>query len=122
MVAHLVSALDDAAAQRPNENKYTVAQSSQGAPAWQSAGSAAHAVGRCKPCAFFHTKGCESGPECRFCHVCQPDERKRRRKEKLEQRQTAHQARQLRREAAFAGVATPGLQVPSARLAVYAQG
>jgi len=58
-----------------------------------SIGSAAHEQGRCKPCAFFHTKGCEIGPTCSFCHLCGVDERKRRRKETTEQRQVAREAR-----------------------------
>lgn len=31
-----------------------------------SMGSAGHAQGRCKPCAFFHTKGCSSQGGCKF--------------------------------------------------------
>lgn len=48
-----------------------------------SVGSARHASGRCKPCAFFHTKGCASGERCAFCHLCESDEKKKRKKEKL---------------------------------------
>lgn len=48
-----------------------------------SAGSALHALGQCKPCAFFTTKGCGNGLQCPFCHLCDPGEKKRRRKEKL---------------------------------------
>jgi hypothetical protein len=34
-----------------------------------SAGSAAHAVGTCRPCHYVHTKaGCEKGVNCGFCH------------------------------------------------------
>jgi len=62
-----------------------------------SLGSAGHAAGRCKPCAFFHTSGCENGPTCSFCHLCEPEERKRRRKEKLQARKIAHQLRAARR-------------------------
>lgn len=47
-----------------------------------SAGSAMHASGECKPCAFIFTKGCSSGLECKFCHLCDPGERRRRQKEK----------------------------------------
>mmetsp|Transcript_77152 Transcript_77152/g.216584 ORF Transcript_77152/g.216584 Transcript_77152/m.216584 type:complete len:353 (-) Transcript_77152:81-1139(-) len=50
-----------------------------------SIGSAGHGSGLCKPCAFFHSKGCAVGPACKFCHACEPDERKRRRKEKVDQ-------------------------------------
>lgn len=48
-----------------------------------SLGSKLHTNGRCKPCAFFHTKGCESGLNCQFCHLCDDGEKKRRRREKL---------------------------------------
>lgn len=46
-----------------------------------STGSGSHAVGRCKPCAFFHTKGCQSGASCLFCHLCPPRERQRRKQQ-----------------------------------------
>jgi len=44
-------------------------------------GSQGHWRGACKPCAFFHTKGCGCGIHCVFCHLCAPDEKKRRAKE-----------------------------------------
>lgn len=47
-----------------------------------SIGSASHLSGNCKPCAFFHTKGCESGVTCKFCHMCEAGEKKRREKAK----------------------------------------
>lgn len=47
-----------------------------------SDGSAGHRTGNCKPCAFFHTKGCGNGTTCSFCHLCGPDEKRRRRVEK----------------------------------------
>merc|ERR1712059_52769 len=36
-----------------------------------SMGSALHSSGKCKPCAFLHTKGCVNGTDCQFCHLCQ---------------------------------------------------
>jgi len=45
-------------------------------------GSADHRLGTCKPCAFFHTKGCGTGQNCTFCHLCAPGEKKRRQKVK----------------------------------------
>jgi hypothetical protein len=45
-------------------------------------GSAGHRIGDCRPCAFFHTKGCSNGTECSFCHLCPAGEKKRRQREK----------------------------------------
>ena len=51
-----------------------------------------HDSSSCRPCAFFHTKGCalqsvgrqknrgQSGTQCSFCHLCPPGEKKRRQK------------------------------------------
>ena len=47
-----------------------------------SIGSGGHATGECKPCVFFHKKGCASGRTCLFCHLCQPGEKQRRKQEK----------------------------------------
>eukprot|EP00933_Yihiella_yeosuensis_P054737 TRINITY_DN5326_c0_g1_i2.p1 TRINITY_DN5326_c0_g1~~TRINITY_DN5326_c0_g1_i2.p1 ORF type:complete len:266 (-),score=56.42 TRINITY_DN5326_c0_g1_i2:227-928(-) len=47
-----------------------------------SQGSVGHFTGECKPCAFFHTKGCDSGAMCPFCHLCDAGAKKRRQKEK----------------------------------------
>jgi len=46
-----------------------------------TAGSKGHGAGVCKPCAFV-MKGCSSGKDCPFCHLCETGEKKRRRKEK----------------------------------------
>eukprot|EP00931_Biecheleriopsis_adriatica_P093475 TRINITY_DN67217_c0_g1_i1.p1 TRINITY_DN67217_c0_g1~~TRINITY_DN67217_c0_g1_i1.p1 ORF type:complete len:238 (-),score=36.56 TRINITY_DN67217_c0_g1_i1:134-847(-) len=48
-----------------------------------SMGSRGHFDGSCKPCAFFHTKGCGNGKNCTFCHLCDADAKKRRRKERI---------------------------------------
>jgi hypothetical protein len=48
-------------------------------------GSMSHIVGNCKPCAFMHTKGCQSGVNCKFCHLCDPGEKRRRQKDKKNQ-------------------------------------
>mmetsp|Transcript_123924 Transcript_123924/g.246700 ORF Transcript_123924/g.246700 Transcript_123924/m.246700 type:complete len:304 (+) Transcript_123924:130-1041(+) len=45
-----------------------------------SQGSALHSAGRCKPCAFVHTKGCNTGKACQFCHLCDQGSSKRRKK------------------------------------------
>ncbi|CAJ1461463.1 unnamed protein product [Effrenium voratum] len=39
-----------------------------------------HDTSTCRPCAFFHTRGCENGSNCSFCHLCPPGEKKRRQK------------------------------------------
>jgi len=54
-------------------------------------GSLLHSCGECQPCGFFHTKGCMNGARCAFCHLCQPGEVKRRRKEKRERFQKARE-------------------------------
>ena len=41
-----------------------------GSDALPSLGSGGHATGECKPCVFFHKKGCASGKTCLFCHLC----------------------------------------------------
>jgi len=64
-----------------------------GSPELPSVGSAGHAVGRCKPCAFFHTSGCANDLTCKFCHLCEPGEKKRRRREKIESKRAARQLR-----------------------------
>merc|ERR1712087_1065800 len=47
-------------------------------------GSAGHTSGKCQPCAFFHSGRCVNNERCKFCHLCDDSERKRRRKEKVE--------------------------------------
>lgn len=64
-------------------------------PAPPSKGSAGHHLGQCKPCAFMNTKGCESGLDCRFCHLCEPGEKTRRRKEKLHVRRAVREVARL---------------------------
>lgn len=53
-----------------------------GSPELPSRGSALHALGTCKPCAFVFQEGCKNAAECQFCHLCEPGERKRRKKER----------------------------------------
>jgi len=81
------------------------------APQWlelPSVGSALHAKQRCKPCAFLHTKGCQIGWECKFCHLCAPGERTRRRKGKKEKMQTRRAAQKARLAATEGAQAWPG--------------
>jgi len=63
--------------------------------AMYTVGSRSHELGLCKPCAFIFKDGCLSGENCKFCHLCQPGEKKRRRKERLAQRRAAVERRHL---------------------------
>eukprot|EP00434_Breviolum_minutum_P029175 symbB.v1.2.025806.t1/scaffold2530.1/size76790/2 len=48
-----------------------------------SMGSEGHGSRECHPCAFYwKDKGCSSGADCNFCHLCNQGEKKRRQKEK----------------------------------------
>jgi len=70
-----------------------------GSPELPTVGSAGHRLGRCKPCAFVHRKGCDNGVDCRFCHICDADEKKRRQKVRWEtKRRHWRQSRKHRRE------------------------
>lgn len=53
-----------------------------GTPEVPTLGSRNHRLGTCRPCAFFHTKGCQSGMACEFCHLCDAGEKKRRAKQR----------------------------------------
>merc|ERR1711862_971741 len=54
-----------------------------GSPEMPTVGSAGHHLRQCKPCAFLYKgQGCENGVQCAFCHLCEPGEKKNRRKEK----------------------------------------
>lgn len=57
-------------------------ESMVGSSTMPTVGSAGHRLGTCKPCAFFHTRGCGNGLNCIFCHLCQSGEKKRRQKVK----------------------------------------
>jgi len=46
-----------------------------------STGSALHALGKCRPCAWFwKPKGCTNGQECAHCHLCPDRELKERKR------------------------------------------
>eukprot|EP00929_Paragymnodinium_shiwhaense_P036250 TRINITY_DN1944_c1_g3_i1.p1 TRINITY_DN1944_c1_g3~~TRINITY_DN1944_c1_g3_i1.p1 ORF type:complete len:241 (+),score=37.99 TRINITY_DN1944_c1_g3_i1:70-792(+) len=47
-----------------------------------SMGSRLHAEGKCKPCDFTRRGGCRAGLDCQFCHLCTPEDAKRKKKEK----------------------------------------
>jgi len=69
-----------------------------------SVGSSSHGNSKCKPCAFYHKKGCDAGFGCLFCHICEPGEKKRRR----QQQRTTIKLRRMRREARLAEEAEQG--------------
>lgn len=67
-----------------------------GSPEMPSIGSALHgrdAKVRCRPCAFLYTKGCGSGTQCTFCHLCEPGEKKRRQQAKKMKIKERHDAK-----------------------------
>jgi len=47
-----------------------------------SAGSVGHHAGLCKPCDFVHRGCCTNGVQCKFCHLCGPEENKLRKKQR----------------------------------------
>eukprot|EP00929_Paragymnodinium_shiwhaense_P029346 TRINITY_DN16831_c0_g1_i1.p1 TRINITY_DN16831_c0_g1~~TRINITY_DN16831_c0_g1_i1.p1 ORF type:complete len:275 (+),score=53.33 TRINITY_DN16831_c0_g1_i1:75-899(+) len=48
-----------------------------------SHGSRYHSLGMCRPCGFFWKRaGCGNGQDCKFCHMCDPLEKRRRHKAK----------------------------------------
>jgi len=49
-----------------------------GSPLAPSMGSLLHHKGECRPCTFFHTRGCQNMENCEFCHLCGPGEKKKR--------------------------------------------
>lgn len=58
-----------------------------GSAEFPSVGSVGHKLGLCKPCVFLHADaGCANGVDCTFCHSCEPGERKRRQRAKLDKR------------------------------------
>lgn len=66
-------------------------------------GSILHHCGSCKPCAFYKLAGdkggCKNQVDCEFCHLCDPGEKKRRRKERQVKKKGKGNALQdLRRE------------------------
>lgn len=83
-----------------------VADPRLGTAALPTFGSEAHYLGNCKPCAFVD-RNCASGAECSFCHLCGPDERKRRRKEKTAFRRQLWRAREKEPRRPVGGRAEP---------------
>jgi len=61
-----------------------------------------HELGRCSPCLYFRQKGdgCRQGSDCRFCHMCTPDEIKKHRKTKVKESRARKRALALQNVAA----------------------
>eukprot|EP00928_Gymnodinium_smaydae_P009081 TRINITY_DN13353_c0_g1_i1.p1 TRINITY_DN13353_c0_g1~~TRINITY_DN13353_c0_g1_i1.p1 ORF type:complete len:471 (-),score=85.47 TRINITY_DN13353_c0_g1_i1:186-1430(-) len=72
------------------------------APQFFSPGSLGHEAQQCKPCAFFHAQGCQTGSACKFCHLCPPREVQRR---KRLRRRTAREQMALRQQQGASGLA-----------------
>lgn len=64
-----------------------------GHPGLPSVGSAAHHLGLCQPCDFLHRsrEACRAGAACNYCHLCGPDENKRRKQFKRQLMKAARQ-------------------------------
>lgn len=74
---HVIAALQKATGQTPDDPKD---ESAPGAP---SRGSVLHALGQCKPCAWFwKPQGCRNDQNCQHCHLCPEGELKERKKAK----------------------------------------
>merc|ERR1711972_773128 len=69
-----------------------LAEPELGSPQMPTLGSVGHYARTCKPCAFYHTKGCSNGVECSFCHLCPAGEKKRRQKERSVTQREMHRA------------------------------
>jgi hypothetical protein len=72
----------------------------------RTAKTQAHSNGQCKPCAYFHQKedGCRWGDDCDFCHVCQPGELKKRKREKVKALKAANKSERASRRPSAVGI------------------
>lgn len=72
---HVIAAMQRATGQTPDESK------EEQAPGAPSKGSVLHALGQCKPCAWFwKPDGCRNDQNCKHCHLCPEGELKERKK------------------------------------------
>jgi len=78
--------LDALAATMTPSQRELLKEFALGSPELPTVGSAGHYLAHCKPCCFVHTKGCENGVACVFCHLCDAGEKKRRQKERYEKK------------------------------------
>lgn len=60
-------------------------------------GSSSHWLLQCKPCAYaWKEEGCQNGDRCKFCHLCPPGEKQRRKRYQRQlARPTRHSASQM---------------------------
>jgi len=78
-------------------------------PSW-SLGAAGHDEGTCRPCAWhYKPSGCSNGIDCEFCHMCEKEEVKRRKKERYIRRAIAkREMREMEIDQQAQALATPG--------------
>lgn len=91
----------------------TLPEPELGSEARPTVGSWGHGVAKCKPCAFFHTKGCTNGVECPFCHLCSRGEKKRRQREKWQAIRAADAATNAAAQHAALAASFSPMGVPS---------
>eukprot|EP00930_Biecheleria_cincta_P036814 TRINITY_DN2522_c0_g1_i1.p1 TRINITY_DN2522_c0_g1~~TRINITY_DN2522_c0_g1_i1.p1 ORF type:complete len:319 (-),score=59.93 TRINITY_DN2522_c0_g1_i1:263-1219(-) len=92
-----------------------------------SKGSMHHASGECQPCAWFwKPQGCLNGWACLRCHLCAPDEVKKRKKAQLKQIKMSRTGKALPLDGDFdelptsahsSAMVTPATSVPSSTAA-----
>jgi len=49
-----------------------------GSPELPTVGSKDHNRRRCRPCSFVYKDGCAMGVACRYCHLCTPEDKRKR--------------------------------------------
>eukprot|EP00443_Scrippsiella_acuminata_P092113 CAMPEP_0115474046 /NCGR_PEP_ID=MMETSP0271-20121206/53890_1 /TAXON_ID=71861 /ORGANISM="Scrippsiella trochoidea, Strain CCMP3099" /LENGTH=322 /DNA_ID=CAMNT_0002901357 /DNA_START=7 /DNA_END=973 /DNA_ORIENTATION=+ len=50
-------------------------------PNCPSVGSVGHQLGLCRPCDFFHRSRCVRDADCKYCHLCGPEESRQRKRQ-----------------------------------------
>jgi hypothetical protein len=72
-----------------------------------SIGAANHFEGTCKPCAWnWKPSGCSKGSDCDFCHLCEQDATKQRRRQKIARLRAEEKAARRAKKAALSAEKT----------------
>jgi len=79
-----------------------------------SVGSAGHWVGMCQPCDFVHRGLCTNGAACKYCHLCTPEARNLRRKQRKALLKAGRRL-QISGSAVQQPAAVPGTEIRTAR-------